>query len=757
MIRLVGFEIKKLIALRAPCLILAALALLGALSGWLRVREVEKIPEPVRRDFYDAYRADPQGMRAQYEELREFEDQQFELFFRAEELRAHYEPIPWTNRYTDLGGGDAELFSELFERERFVDSGFGELVEGVLDGAKAVLRQMGDSRKGYTALYQYRILELYGDLEDRVELKLSRPTGWSVWFDMKERVLLLFAAAVVLAVSVYGFDGGAGQILRISENGVRPTGAAKLISLALLSAVFALVFSAASLAGIALGAGGLGDPANGIQSVAGMELFFLPLSILEAFILSVVFLAAGSVCLIFILSPGCAALKSAVGGVIWGAVVTGAFFIADAASGVLSRISLVSLMTGSAFFNRFRALDIFGVPADEQTVARILLILTAAVCLAASVLLFCLPNRGLRVSRSAGNKFSRRKNSSGIKKSALWKRHGTFELLKLLRSPGVILFAVFLLLSGVVISRISTFPEDSLNERIYLDYTSQYSGEATPQKLEAISAECERFDAILDLRQENQERFDRGELSPQEYRDYLNELYRAETRSACAGVLKARLERLEGTKGRIMYDSGVRRLLELPARPTLFLLAAFLGAAAMLWESADTVSLIRISRRGIGKVRRSKLLTVILLCVGAAALDLAFELCFCLGSFGGFCASAPLYSLDGFSGEFPIWACLLLKLPVTALSLCAVGAASLAIFSLTGRSSAAVIAVSVPLGLGLISGSARADLTRSFNLTVSGAVSPALIGWTACAILIWVLWVFFSNKTPETKGVLIWS
>jgi len=100
-------------------------------------------------------------------------------------------------------------------------------------------------------------------------------------------------------------------------------------------------------------------------------------------------------------------------------------------------------------------------------------------------------------------------------------------------------------------------PVPSLQENIYREYIQLYGGEATEEKIKTLSEEIEHFDAVISREDETAEAYETGKLPVGEYSAYLSELYKAKTRRAAAGTVCARMIRLLGTDGRIIYDTWI--------------------------------------------------------------------------------------------------------------------------------------------------------------------------------------------------------
>lgn len=730
MTKLVLYEIRKIVKLRFLQIVLCLCVLGTVILTAAALGRDEAVPYAVRESFYQKYEEEPEALLQDYADLQAFREEQLQLEWDAVMLGEEYVPLVWADRYSDSDEyTDLTLFSELFSRESYIQTEYAEHIRQICRDAGLTLLQLeANPQDPYAEAYQKQVILQYHPLPDKVEWKLSYPYGWYTWFHSEYRELFLYAAVIVITVCAYGYEKGGRPLLRVSRHGGVKTGVAKIAAVLLLCVAVTILLSLTTVCTILIFGGGMGDPLNAMQSISGMELVPYSLSILEGCLLSVLLQAIAAICFASICAVFCAAVPSLLPGVICSLFAFGFHYVLAARNSVFARLSLLSFGRGQSVFARYRAVNLFGHPISEWSVSLMLLAILLLLTAFLAIVLY-LRNRRIHMFRLPVNrkvpkvkaaecprqkpiKLPRRRSLLGWEFAKLWKRRGVC-----LGVLAILLFNLYLIYDAVP-------TPTSLYERLYQEYTEAYAGRVTQEGLDRIHEELRQYEGIMALADAQRERYESGSLSADEYKDYLNDLYRAKTRSKPAGVVANRMQRLYGTEGEILYDSGILRLLLSPFRPVELLLMILLGCMVFLPEYdgvGDFARVLRAAKYGRKRTFLTKLLLVVILGIIVSLIGAACEYSVVSMRYGIPTLTVPTYSLDGYSGSFPIYWAVILRTLAGILSVVCAGFLSLCLYLLTKRSVASIVCTASVCILPCL---------------LTGPGMPVLLAWMAASVLL---------------------
>jgi len=708
---LILLEIKKITRLgffRRACLILLAAVVFTAAAETARA---ETVPDGVWKSFYALYGSDREKLMKDYADMKAHEKEQDRLMMESLSLGQEYRTVPWKSRYgDDEKYTDAALFGELFSQKKFIESGYENSISNVCEEAKKTLRQLTATEGLYAENYQKRVLMLYEKLPSVIDIRLSRPTGWSSWFDSKNRLLFLYAAIMIMTVCAYGYEKGGRAILNTAKYGGTRTAAAKILAVQCVSLLMSIAFCAASIAAIAFTCGGMGDASNALQIVLNMTYVPYPISILGGFFVSVLLITLSAAAFSAVCAAVCASVQNVLGSLAGNAGALAVCFSLTRVPGVVSRVGIFSLGGGDAFFTRFRAVDIAAYPLSEAALALFIAIFVFAAGSVLSAVIYAasrskvFKRSGAGLSEKIKLFFTRAKTfyQSRIRKSVCPKSIFGFEVIKAVRRRGAAAGLAAAAVLALWLSFGALAPVNSLRESIYREYTGLYGGEVTDEKLESLKSEIEGFEKTIASADQMRDLYESGKIAANEYSDFLSALYKAQTRKSPAETVYARMTRLAGTKGRIIYDTGVVRYLKTDLSLVIFIAAAFIGTLAVLPEYDGSVDFARILKACLyGRKRTfvSKMLLSAAVCALFSLIISAGDLIYVTASYGLPDVSVPLYSLDGYSGNISIALFVALREAFQILSAVTVGLVSLGVFTFVKKS---VVSVAVSAGLAVL-------------------------------------------------------
>lgn len=733
------------------------MVVLSVITSGGEARIKEKVPYDVRDGFYSLYINSPEIIIKDYAEYKAFEETQDVLEFQALALGELYVRQKADNKYSDGNGyTDAVLYSELFNRVEYIERGYQEGIMSVCENSYKMLRQLENNDESIFARnYQKKVLGLYYDLPDKVELKLNYPTGWNVWFSSESRQLLVAVSAILIVLAAFSCENGCRKILRVSKYGGMSTSISKIVGVCVSIVCFSVVLCLVSLLSVTLVCGGVGDMTNAIQSVDGMAYVPYELTIFESFVISVVLscvsaLAIGLICCVF-----CSFVSSSFLGVCCAIGLFAVDYVMSKNTETMARMSIISIGKGKNFFSRYYAVDIFDYPMSEFAFSVVLIALLGVFCFVLSAFIYTRGRIKIKCNKTR-DILSECKTKSITKLECKSNNRialphfSTFfvsaEARKVFAKKSVIpMIVVLMIVCGVCTYNEISVPT-SLSEQIYKEYTDKYKGEVDSQKLAEIQNMVENYSQLIAIQDEQYEKYEKKQLSAEEYKLFLSSLYEAKTSIGPAKRLESRMQKLINTNGRIMYDSGYVELLNMRYRPIELLLVVLLGCLVFSVEyegHCDFLRILRTARYGIGRTFLSKTLLVVILCFAFSIIQSLVEVALVYYKFGFEDLLAPLYSVGEYTSTLSIVAVMLIRgilcMTISAMA----GCLSMALFSLTKNR---IVTIGVTLGvyyisdlIGLVNDniSLHIDIKtlvelNHFALSNIGQMMRVLVIWLSC-------------------------
>ncbi|MGN1410597.1 MAG: hypothetical protein ACI4XJ_10555 [Eubacteriales bacterium] len=684
--RFVWYEIKKLLGVRYLWVFLFVLLMLNSAVAWYTAGKTAAATEPTQMisEFFAEYFENPDELDAHYAEMQAFNEEQNELFRKAmREGNYDFEPETMPSLYSsDESYPDGALFAKLYgtiEAAR----GYPEVLEKVTERARANLdafSDMGIGEDSFTYRYQLRVIELYEQMRDSVEIGVEYTRGWDEYFAYDTVNIFIFIMLVMLGSLVFAEEKQSGflPIIRTAKNGRGKTAAAKIIAMLLLSCVFTLMFTLSSFAVYGLRIG-YSSPDNVIQSLNTFTLSPYRLTIGQYFAVTVgVKLLTFTLFSMIILALS-VIFYSYVFIYLAGLGVFGLNFLLYTlryidANSVFRNLNLVAVSSVNPLFVRYRAMNFFGGVVGY--VPAMIVIFSTFIIISALVtaLLYIRGTEGIKIvwaedamawclTRTAG---LRRMISFDRCKSS--RRTRTYssslvlaEAFKTLISSRFIIAVLLILCVKVWYSWETNSPMNSYADAVYKEYMTSLEGEVTEEKLDYLAGERAMIDETLGKQSEMQRAYVNGEIDFDEYRAYLSDYNYAYSRSQLLEVIENHADYLiekeaeTGVKGWFMYDTGWAKMYS--EKADLFLYAAILllltGTFASEYVSKSSsgsfAQLLRSTKNGRNRTFYAKLISSGMIALILALLTGAADVVVIVLGYDLPSMNAPLLSMEMFS------------------------------------------------------------------------------------------------------------
>lgn len=631
-IKLVHYECKKLFSFTFIRLILALMLALNIVMSLSYIKPLHEFNKNQGIEtVYELYRSDPDLFRAQYDVI-------------LDDWYHGTNDTPLSN-YTDGKAFDRTLF---FMTECFADadSDYQRKINTLIVQTKIAMKPFAPD--SYSYRYHSAIIEKYEALKETVEIKNEPVYGWKEYFAYSAEVVFVLLAVLACAVVIGLNDHTTGfvSIRFASPRGGRSTVTAKLIAVALVSFVIAVVFALSSL--LVIGAVyGFSDAGNAIQAVfdkvdvnfgdrnGGGEKFdlmvFCPLALSIAEFLVVFFLQkamAAVICGIFIFTASIFCrrywLSGAIGGI---------FIFLQHRMHTLETVSLdqwkylnvFSIFSPKEFLLRFRSVNLFGCSVDLICVFYAVFVLILALSFFICTVFY---QQGGTI-RSAAKKTALGKRRSAFaqyppRKTTAKKYGASFSMIRyeFFKSKAVFLLLAVLIIGKCMVSSHVYEWKDTAYNAVYRRYIGEIGGEYSAEKAKYVNDEYELQWQILIQSKEMEEQFSDGLITSDEYNEYLQQCAAAQIKTQVLEELKlqsSHLERLyaeKGVRGSYIFPVGFEKYINQDTDWLLMIFICVLCCNTFIVEFGKTssrgavISLIQSTPRGRASLYRTKLLLV---------------------------------------------------------------------------------------------------------------------------------------------------
>ena len=684
--RFVGYELKKLLGVKYLWVFLAVLLMLNTGIAWYTADHSPAAKEPTQMisDFFERYFENPAELDARREEIEAFAAEQEALLREAMRLGDYdfrMESLP--NLYsTDEDYPDERLFSKLYETIAAAKD-YPAVLDRVIERARANLdafADMGIEEDSFAYRYQLRVIGLYEELRDSVEIDVEYTRGWNEYFAYDTGNLFVFFMLVILGSILFVQERQSGflPILRAAKHGRARTAVAKILTMLLLTALFTLMFTLTSFAvyGLRLG---FSSPNNALQALPAFTLSPYRITIGQFFAVSL----SAKLLTFSVFSMIVTALSAVFCNYILvyfaGLGLFGLNFLLDAisyvdANSVLKNLNLVATAAACPLFERYRAMNLFGSVAGFVPAMCVIFPLLLLACAVVTAVLYVRGSKGIRVPwidgaiawcmvkaaevrrRFAQIKAGRRRRARSYSRSLI-----LAEAFKTLISSRFLVIVLLILCVKTWYSYASNMPPKSYSDAVYKEYMTALEGEVTDEKLAFLAEERAKISETLSRQAEMQQAYVSGEIPFDQYREYLSDFNYAFSRSELLSVIEQHAEYLirkeaeTGVRGWFLYDTGWQKMYSEEA--DLFLYAAILllltGSFAAEYVSKSSsggfAQLLRSTKNGRQKTFWAKLISSGTIALILAILTGAVDAAVIIRGYELPAVNAPLVSMQMFS------------------------------------------------------------------------------------------------------------
>ena len=363
--KLIGYELQKLFGTRFLLIFIAVLlAANTALAFYTCYNSKRYSISPDKINYiFELYRENPEEVDTHHADLLKLQQEQNQLFREAIAAGNYdYTPPQPTNKYFE-DVSDLQLLDEIYRRRNAIYS-YPSDIQKVIDRAYANIAEfeaIGIPPYAFTYKYQYRVIELYKNVQANVRMGLEYTRGWGEYFDYEAVNIFIFAAVLMLGSVAFAQDKNLGllPIIRVSRHGRAKTAVAKLAALTVATSFVTLAFTFTTFAvfGLCLG---FSSSVNAIQVFTQFRYSPYILTVGEYFAITVAFkLATYSLFAVLVAASsifiGSYPLIYAFGTLVF--VIS--FFFFNLPESPLKYINLVTTAAVTPLFERYRAINIF--------------------------------------------------------------------------------------------------------------------------------------------------------------------------------------------------------------------------------------------------------------------------------------------------------------------------------------------------------------------------------------------------------------
>ena len=687
--RFVGYELKKLLGVKYLWVFLCILLLLNTAIAWYTADRTAAAEEPTQMisEFFAAYFDNPAELDAYHEEMQAFAAEQEELFREAMRLGDYeFTPEVMPDRYsTDEDYPDTRLFAKLYDTIAAAQD-YPEVLETVIDRAWANLdafADMGITEDSFTYRYQLRVITLYEQMRDSVEIGVEYTRGWNEYFAYDTVNIFIFAMLMILGSVLFAQEKQSGflPIMRTAKNGRARTAVAKLLTMLLLTVTFVLMFTFSTFAVYGLRIG-YSSPDNVIQALRTFTLSPYQITVGQYFAITL-----GTKLLTFaVFSMVITALSVVFYNYILiyfaGLGLFGLNFLCYTlsyidANSVFKNLNLVATAAVNPLFERYRAMNVFGAVAGFVPGMCVIFSVLIAVCAASTVVLYVRGGSGIRVAwmdnavtwcmtmAAEGHRLLvsvRRGGRTSAQKMRTYSHSLILaEAFKTLISSRFLVIVLLILCVKTWYSIDTNAPANSYADAVYKEYMTTLEGEVTDEKLAYLTEERAMINETLARQTEMQQAYVNEEIPFEEYRDYLSDYNYAYSRSELLSVIEAHAEYLAqkeaetGVRGWFVYDTGWKKMYSEDA--DLFLYAAILllltGSFAAEYVSKSSsggfAQLLRSTKNGRHKTFYAKLISSGMIALTLALLTGTVDAAVIVAGYDLPAMNAPLASMQMFA------------------------------------------------------------------------------------------------------------
>ncbi len=498
----------------------------------------------------------------------------------------------------DSGIDDYMILRFVRERDEYFD-GFAPAIKKIIRQTEthiSDLRSYGYSDNTYTIGSQIALKERYERLLDEVVLENEYTRGYDTYLNNQivTAFILLFITAAVSYIFLQESTAGFCSVMQATKRGQLPSASAKIVISLLVCIASALVFLASTFLAVGLSEG-YSSIFSPIQNFADFLTVPDAMTVLEYLLLQIGLRLGGfTVFTMFIALLASSRLPYAVcfaGGAAFAGINCLLFYRTYMGTVPAIRyLNFAAMTDGRVLTGFFRTVSIFKIPVRDSTVMVAVSIMLCIVLGGITALSFCKRSGSRRrVSSRLGAFISficKQKSAIiiGIKQTCTHHRFTLrwlwmYELCKI--RPCLIILLILLLLAGrVVYVDAAAGDMQSYSEALYYNYISEVQRLNLGERTVYLASERERIDTLTGSYTHITEDYAAGNITYDEYSNYLNKYYRALSEDPVFNRVENYVGYIDrknaqtGLDGDIIYSTGYERLFGLS--PDLFLYSALI-------------------------------------------------------------------------------------------------------------------------------------------------------------------------------------
>lgn len=677
----VKYELYKLFGVRYVWIFLAVMLALNVTLCAYQISEHQqylRVPSDVLADFFDLYSRDRESVDADHAEYERMQAERERLLSEAMErgdFEIELEPLP--NVYSDSADyTDAMLYTMLYSQIEN-NASYPRETTKVLERARTNLYEfdcMGISHDTFMYRYQEKTIALYENAQSHVRIGFEYLRGWDEYFDYGAVDVFILTVILMVGTVVFTSESSAGvlPIIKITRRGRAATAAAKTAATAVVTVAVVVIFTMSTwlTAGAKIG---YSSPYNAIQAYPAFLMSPYVLSVGEYFAVTVAVKTIVSLAFALAVLASSAFFDSYAYTYAFGLGMIGLNYLFNSLPYGTSDVSLrylnlISAMNVSPLFERYRALNMFGMPIGYVQFMLVLLV----IIIAASSIIFTLKYACSTVTRTFGALSSDRikpmlarilqRHSEQPRRAVKAEFTGIYasETYKLLISSHLLPLILALLAVKCVISYNSYTPIVSYSDAVYKEYMTVFAGELTDKKRTDIERIRAELDGTIMRYGEMQTAYADGGLGYDEYREYLNSYYDAKSKSELFTAVEAHADYIDekfadsGVNAQFVYDTGWRALFGTGFDFTLYALILICMSGVFASEhksdssSGGFAQILRTTRRGRGRTFACKLASAAVMSCIMAIIWNAVDIVIIARSYELPLSSAPAASIERF-------------------------------------------------------------------------------------------------------------
>lgn len=414
----------------------------------------------------------------------------------------------------------------------------------------------------YILNYQEDIIEYYSYLDEHVKISNSPQYGWDCYFAYSSDFIFVLITMLIISSIVFYEDKSSGfyAILSTSKNGRHLSAIIKIIVLLIVTCGVVLTFSLSNYMIISFTIG-FSDANNAVQSIEHLKYVSYSINILEYLALCLSLKVLATLTTVFIFSM----LASLTSNVFY-YVASGIYLFIQYSLYLLqsffttqwSHINIFSLANPYSFLARFRSISIFGSSVNMLPFVYIFLLFFIIILSVTTMIIFSSPIYFQRIKITSLRVTALKHGNIKYKVHSL--SLVTYELLK---SKSMYFLIVFFCVMKVGVCLNYYQPIDSSLERMKIEYLENIEGEYSLEKEQYIQFRYSSCHEILSAYNEMQEMYWKGEISKEDYKQYMDKYTSAQGEYLVLESLNVQTRYLKevAPNGWYIYDTGILKFV----------------------------------------------------------------------------------------------------------------------------------------------------------------------------------------------------